>query len=281
MAGEARLGTVLVPRGLDERSRARLVDVVVPALAAVLTAALDRERLMSEVVETESLRQSDVVKTAVLRAVSHDLRSPVTAMVAAADALRAPGLNEDEQDELAAIVVEEGGRLSRLIEDLLDLSRLEAGAAPPRRRECSVDELVDAARAGQPDSSIFRVDLDPGLPPVAADFAQLERALANLLDNAGRYSAGQPVTIRARRSGERVVIRVTDRGPGLGRAEQSRVFEAFYRSPDPGGEAHAGSGLGLAIAKGFVEVNGGGLSVESVPRQGTSFVVDLPADVHG
>jgi two-component system sensor histidine kinase KdpD len=279
MAGATRLGTVLVPHGLPERTSQRLRTVVLPALAAVLTAALDRERLLGEVVETESLRRSDVVKTAVLRAVSHDLRSPVTAMVAAADALRAAELNDEERDELAAIVVEEGDRLSRLIENLLDLSRIEAGAAAPHARECAVDELVEAARAEQPDRALFQVEVEDDLPLVSADFGQLQRALANLLDNAARYAGGKPVAVRARRSADRVAIRVTDHGPGLAPAEQERVFQAFYRAPGAAGGRHDGSGLGLAIARGFVEANGGELTVESVRDQGTTFVIELPVAI--
>jgi two-component system sensor histidine kinase KdpD len=113
------------------------------------------------------------------------------------------------------------------------------------------------------------------LGPVRADFAQVERALANLLNNATRYANGSPVVVRARAVGERASIRVTDRGPGIAPAEQERIFEPFYRAPGAD-DTHAGSGLGLAIAKGFIETNGGGIHVESIQGQGTSFVVDLP-----
>jgi two-component system, OmpR family, sensor histidine kinase KdpD len=215
------------------------------------------------------------VKTAVLRAVSHDLRSPVTAMVTAGAAVRDPDLTPAERDELGGLVVAEGTRLARLIDDLLDLSKIEARSAAPRLAECSLEEVIDAALVAQPQEADFRVRIDPDLPPVQADFVQVERALANLLENATRYSNGEPVTIRARPVGDRAIIRIIDRGPGIAPAERERIFEPFYRSSAPGG-THAGSGLGLAIARGFVVANGGRISVESTSGQGTTFVVELP-----
>lgn len=275
-AGDRRLGTLVVPAGLRSSLSTRMRERVVPALAAVLEVALERELLVAETVQTEALRRSDAVKTAVLRAVSHDLRSPVTAMVAAGAAVRAPGVTLAERDELGGLVVEEGARLSRLIENLLDLSRLEAQTAAPQPIECSIDEVIDAALAAQPTDSAFDVRIDPALGSVRADFVQVERALANLLENASRYSNGSPVAVRARAVGERAAIRVTDRGPGIAAAEQDRIFEPFYRAPGADG-AHTGAGLGLAIAKGFIETNGGSIHVESIVGQGTSFVVELPA----
>ena len=279
--GDRRLGTLVVPSRLHPSVAARLRERVVPALAAVLDMALERERLEAEAVDTEALRRSDAVKTAVLRTVSHDLRSPVTAMIAAGAAVRAPEVTVAERDELGGLVVEEGARLSRLIEDLLDLSKLEAHAAAPQFAECSVEEVVDAALAAQPSDSEFDVRIEPDLRLVRADFVQVERALANLLENAVRYSHGGPVIVRARQAGGRALIRVIDRGPGIPVAEQERIFEPFYRGRARTGEAHTGSGLGLAIAKGFIETNGGRIAVESVPGQGSSFVVELPLVQNG
>ena len=269
------LGSLVIPADLPEGLLTRLRERVVPALSAVLELALERERLVGEAVQTEGLRRSEAVKTAVLRAVSHDLRSPVTAMVTAGAAVRDPDLTPAERDELGGLVVAEGTRLARLIDDLLDLSKLEARSAAPRLAECSLEEVIDAALVAQPQEADFRVRIDPDLPPVQADFVQVERALANLLENATRYSNGEPVTIRARPVGDRAIIRIIDRGPGIAPAERERIFEPFYRSPAPG-ETHAGSGLGLAIARGFVEANGGRISVESTSGQGTTFVVELP-----
>jgi two-component system, OmpR family, sensor histidine kinase KdpD len=276
-AGDRRLGTLVVPAGLSASVVGRLRERVVPALAAVLAVALERERLVAEAVQTEGLRRSEAIKTAVLRAVSHDLRSPVTAMVAAGAAVRAPELTLAERDELGTLVVKEGARLSRLIEDLLDLSKLEAHATAPRLAKCSVEELIDAALASQPAESPFEVQIDPDVRSVRADFAQVERAVANLMENARRFSGSQPVVVRAKMVGGWVAIRVVDRGPGIAAADRERIFEPFYRGSARAGDSHPGSGLGLAIAKGFIEANGGRIWVESTHGQGTSFAVSLPA----
>ena len=280
-AGDRRLGTLLIPADLPEAVVDRVRERVVPALTAVLELALERERLVAEAVQTEGLRRSDAVKTAVLRAVSHDLRSPVTAMVTAGEAVRAPQLTPAERDELGGLVVQEGTRLGRLIDDLLDLSKIEAHSAAPHLRECSVEEVIDAALAAQPDDAELRLRIDPQLAAVRADFVQVERALANLLENAIRYSNGEPATIRAVPAGDRVIIRVIDRGPGIPKSERDRIFEPFYRSPGQSSDPHTGSGLGLAIAKGFVEASGGSIWVESTAGQGSAFVVDLPAAHEG
>jgi two-component system sensor histidine kinase KdpD len=160
-------------------------------------------------------------------------------------------------------------RLSRLIDNLLDLSRLEAGAAASRPEWSSIEEVLTAATEHVPDGQ-FKLALDGDLPPVRADAAQLERAFANLFENAQRHSGGHPVSVRARDVGGRILIRVVDRGPGIPKAHQERIFEPFYRS------GSRGSGLGLAIVRGFVEANGGRVWVESLPDQATSFVVELP-----
>jgi two-component system sensor histidine kinase KdpD len=267
--GEERLGTLLVPRDREPAGAA-----VRPALQALLAAALEREALTLEVVETRALRRSDEIKTAVLRAVSHDLRSPLTAIVASAEALASPALEEDERRELAAGVTSESARLARLIDKLLELSRLQAGAAEPHRDWCSVEEVLREAMESAglaPDRVRLVVDRD--LPLILADAGQLERAFANLLENAARYSAGQPISVRARVTGGRLMVRVVDRGPGVTRADQERIFEPFFRAGKGRG---AGSGLGLAIVRGFVEANGGHVHVESLPGQGASFVVELP-----
>jgi two-component system sensor histidine kinase KdpD len=268
MRGEERVGTLLVPRG--EREPAEKVR---PALEALLGAALERERLTREVVETSALRRSDEIKTAVLRAVSHDLRSPLTAIVTAAEALGSPSLDEEDRRELAAGVTSESARLARLVDKLIELSRLQSGAAEPHRDWCSIEEILReaAVSAGLP-ADRLKLAVDRDLPLILADGAQLERAFANLLENAARYSGGEPVSVRARVSGGRLLVRVVDRGPGISPADQERIFEPFFR----GARGSAGSGLGLAIVKGFVEANGGQVRVESLPGQGSSFVVALP-----
>ncbi len=300
--GTRRLGTLLVGGDTSEAGLRRLQERVVPALEALLSAALEREGLLGGVVETAALRRADSVKTALLRAVSHDLRSPLTAISAAGEALASPSLSQPERVELAAVIVEEAKRLSRLVDNLLDLSRLEAGAAEPRRDWTSVEELIRAALAelnAAPEE--FSLSIDPELPLVSVDPVQMERAFVNVLENARRHSGGHPVSVRARAvrglarasggepvsgaggergevlkpGAERVIVRIVDRGPGIPPAQLERVFEPFYRA-GTAASGHRGSGLGLAIARGFTEASAGSLHVESLPGQGASFVFELP-----
>jgi two-component system sensor histidine kinase KdpD len=288
--GTRRLGTLLVGADTSEESLRRLQERVVPALESLLSAALEREELLGGVVETASLRRADVVKTALLRAVSHDLRSPLTAISAAGEAVGSPSLREDERQEMAAVIGEEARRLSRLVDNLLDLSRLEAGAAEPRREWISLEEVIGSALSELTPlkADDFTLSIDRDLPLVRADSAQLERAFVNVLENARRHSAGHPVSVRARAvrplagEGGKVIVRVVDRGPGIPPAQLERVFEPFYRAGTVQ-TGHRGSGLGLAIARGFTEANGGTLHVESLPEQGAAFVFELPleADAHG
>jgi two-component system sensor histidine kinase KdpD len=298
--GSARIGTLLVGADTSEGTLRRLQERIVPSLEAVLSAALERERLLGGAVETAALRRADVVKTALLRAVSHDLRSPLTAISAAGEALASASLSDAERVEMASVIQEETQRLSRLVDNLLDLSRLEADAAEPRREWVSVDELIRASviEVGAPPED-FSLSIDADLPLVRLDAVQMERAFVNVLENARRHSGGHAVSVRARavRSlgaalrpapsdgdeqavasrarGDRVIVRVVDRGPGIPPVQLERVFQPFYRAGTPGGE-HRGSGLGLAIARGFTESNGGTLHVESLPGQGATFVFELP-----
>ncbi len=285
--GDRRIGTLVVGADSSERSLRRLQERIVPALEALLTAAHEREALLGGTVEAAALRQANVVKTALLRAVSHDLRSPLTAISAAAEALALPGVSATEREELSAAIVAEARRLSRLVENLLDLSRLEAGAAEPNRDWTSVEEVLDAAlgELGARSSEDFALSIDRDLPLVRADPTQLERAFVNVLENARRHSGGHPVSVRARAvrtlagAGDRLIVRIVDRGPGIPPAQLERVFEPFYRAGTARG-GRRGSGLGLAIARGFTQANGGTLHVESLPGQGATFVFELPLERH-
>lgn len=246
------------------------------ALAELAELGRERDRMQAEAIEAGALRRSDELKTSLLRSVSHDLRTPLTSIIAAGAALDSPSIDAAERRELSDAVVEQGQRLSRLVENLLDVSRLQTGHAAPRREPVELTGLLEAARhsIGARGEAV-RLALDAELPALSADPTQLERAFANLLDNAVVHGEGQPVLVRSRLVGPRVVVRVVDRGPGIPEAERERIFEPFYRS-DPGAGS-GGSGLGLAIAKGFIEANGGEIGVESLPGQGSSFVVSFAA----
>jgi K+-sensing histidine kinase KdpD len=273
----------VIASSLAEQSRARAEEAerrrqeANRAVQAAMALLLDRERLQAATIEAEALRRSDDLKTALLRAVSHDLRSPLTAIMAAGEGLGSPTLGEADRRALASAVSEEASRLSRLVDKLLDLSRLEAGQAQPRPDWCSIEEVAAAAieDLGERGAEV-RSSIDADLPFVRADAAQLERALVNLLDNAVGFSGGRQALVKARSLGDRVVIRVVDRGPGIPPGDLERVFEPFYQRP--GDRIHEGSGLGLAIVRGLVVVNGGRVWAESVPGQGSTFVIELPLE---
>lgn len=272
LANDGQIATLIVAGRLAADVEERLTVQVVPVLAALTAIAMRREELQTEAVETEALRRSDDLKTALLRSVSHDLRTPLTAMLTAGHALGSPSLTEDERRDLSAAVVAEGETLTALVDKLLDLSRLQAGRAEPRLSSTSIEEVLATAAAGRGE---FQFALDPDLPALQVDATQLERAFANVLENAARHSGGHPVQVRGRVVGSRLVIRIVDRGPGVPESQRSLIFEPFYRAPGSQSR-HQGAGLGLAIAKGFVEANGGRISVESLPGQGTSFVIEFP-----
>ena len=271
-AADRTVGTIYVPAGSDPNVAAR--HRFLPALAALLAVAVDRDRLEREALEAEALRRSDLVKTALLRAVSHDLRSPLTGIRTAVGALRNPTLHLSNEDrlELLETIDLDSDRLSRLVGDLLDLSRLEAGGAAPEAEVWSLDDLVreaiDALDARD------RVELAGEAPLVNVDATQIQRVLANLIENALKFSPPDArVHVRITATRKEAIVRVVDQGPGLAENELERVFEPFYRR---GSDTRSGAGLGLAIARGFAAANGGRVWAESRPGQGATFALALP-----
>jgi two-component system, OmpR family, sensor histidine kinase KdpD len=272
--GERHVGRLFFPaaRSLPQFAEARLL----PAVASILAVAVERDRLSRAAVEAETLRRSDAIKTAVLRAVSHDLRSPLTAIRAAGEGLRRADLQLEEEDraELAETITTEAARLERLVTNLIDLSRLEAGAARPRPELWTADDLVGRALETL-GAAAERVDVRLPDEPVAAvvDGAQAERVLVNLLENAVKFSsATDPIEVSVTGAENELVIRVRDHGPGVPPARAARIFDPFESSA-PG----AGMGLGLAIATGFAQANGGRVWFEPADGGGAVFALALPA----
>jgi two-component system sensor histidine kinase KdpD len=285
--GKRNVGTLLIHQSAPTAVRRALQARIIPALEALLGAALQREELYAEALQSAALRRADAVKTAVLQSVSHDLRSPLTAIAAAGEALAGEALAGEAlsargRAELTAVVREESARLTRLVENLLDLSRLQAGATSPRSDWTSVEEVIRSAIDDLGGEDFFTLAIDPELPLVRADAMQLERALVNVLENARTHSQAAPVLVRGRAAKldgriedpDVVIVRVVDQGPGIGEADRERIFEPFYRAASSSGRR--GSGLGLAIARGFVEANGGMLYADSLPGQGAVFIFELP-----
>jgi two-component system sensor histidine kinase KdpD len=264
--------TAVVVSELATRSRRRAEEAEA-ALRALRELTEERERL-----EAEALRRSDALKTALLRAVSHDLRSPLMAILTSAGALAHGELSLDPDDrrELAETILGEAQRLDRVVRNLLDLSRLQAGAAAPEAGDWPIDDLVlevlDGVEAG---SRVEVVLPEEDLPLVHADLHQAGSVLKNLVENALRYSpADEPVRVQVRQIRAEVLVRVVDHGPGIPPGEAERIFEPFQRGMRDG--TARGAGLGLAIARGFAEANGGRVWVESHAGQGAAFVLALP-----
>jgi two-component system sensor histidine kinase KdpD len=247
------------------------------SLAGLIALGEERERRLRQQVQTEALDRSNELKTALLRAVSHDLRSPLMAITAAAGGLQYASLDEDER-ELLRTIAEQGDRMSRMIENLLDLSRLQAGAAAPHADWIDPRDLVEAAIDElTPDEQRARValDLDHRLPLVRGDGAQLQRVVVNVIENALKFSPPDaPVEVAVGLAPERVTIAVADHGPGIPAADMPSVFEPFYRSSSR--RDTPGSGLGLAIARGLAAANGCTLELEHTGDGGSTFVIAIP-----
>ncbi len=249
---------------------------VLGAFAAQAAVVLDRQRLVDEAEEARRLVEGNQIRTALLAAVSHDLRTPLASIKVSVTSLRSTDVqwsDEDRADLLEGI--EDGAdRLDHLIGNLLDMSRLQTGTVVPLIRETDLDEVVPMGLAGVPDDSVV-LDIPETLPMVAVDRGLLERAVANIVENAVKYSPlGQTVLVAASALADRLELRVVDRGPGVPDEAKDRIFEPFQRYGDA--PAGAGVGLGLAVARGFLEAMSGTLTAEDTPGGGLTMVITLP-----
>ncbi|MFB0632285.1 ATP-binding protein [Streptomyces sp. AB3(2024)] len=249
---------------------------VLGAFAAQAAVVLDRQRLVDEAEEARRLIEGNQIRTALLAAVSHDLRTPLAGIKVAVTSLRSTDVEWSEEDRTDLLEgIEDGAdRLDHLIGNLLDMSRLQTGTVLPVIRVTDLDEVVPMALAGVPDDSV-ELDIPETLPMVAVDRGLLERSVANIVENAVKYSpGGQPVHVSASSLAGRLELRVADRGPGVPDEAKDRIFEPFQRYGDA--PAGAGVGLGLAVAKGFLEAMDGTLTAEDTPGGGLTMVVTLP-----
>jgi two-component system sensor histidine kinase KdpD len=259
-----------VLREADEVARERFEA----AFETLVSTARERERLEGDARDAEALRRSDLIKTAVLQAISHDFRTPLATMAAAVGGLESGDLNLSAEDRagLLETIRLELARITRLVTNLLDFSRLQACAARPHAELWSVDDLVGQALDEIGEAERVTVSVPAELAAVRVDAIQLQRVLVNLLDNALKFSEGG-VELRAAGSGDEVVIEVLDRGSGIGDVDPSALLEPFTR----GGGA-SGAGLGLAIARGFAEVNGVQLALGAREGGGTCARLTLSAE---
>ncbi|WP_188196052.1 sensor histidine kinase [Nonomuraea sp. SYSU D8015] len=265
-------------------ARGRLLDAsdrrVLEAFAAEAAVALRQERLQAEAEQAKPLAEADKMRTALLAAVSHDLRTPLSAAKAAVESLRSRDIDwtPEDRDELLATADESLDRLDRLVENLLDMSRLQAGVLGLALQPVAMDEIVPRAIDDLgPLRDRIDGDIPLDLPEITADPALLERVLVNLMTNAVRHSpTHEKVLINASRHGNLVEIRIIDRGPGIPPEHHERVFQPFQRLGDrPNG---TGVGLGLALSRGLTEAMGGTLEPEETPGGGLTMIVTMPVD---
>jgi two-component system sensor histidine kinase KdpD len=252
---------------------------VLNAFAAYAAVALEQQRLAAEAEAARPIAEADRMRTALLTAVSHDLRTPLASAKAAVTSLRSPDVTWDEADreELLATADESLDKLTRLVGNLLDMSRLQAGALAVFRRPTALDEVVAGALDDLgPASRDVIVDIPDSLPEVEADPGILERVIVNLTGNALRFSPpGKPALLAASALGDRVELRVVDRGPGIPADDHDRIFVPFQRLGDT--DNTSGVGLGLALSRGLTEVMDGTLEPEETPGGGLTMIISLPA----
>jgi two-component system sensor histidine kinase KdpD len=241
--------------------------------------AIERARLADEAQHAEVSIEAERLRNSILASVSHDLRTPLSTITGAASTLleSGPKLDAATQRELLESVREEADRLNRLVQNLLEMTRLESGAVQLHRESHPVEEVIGAAltRLGKrlADRRVT-TRVPPDLPLVRIDDVLIEQVLVNLLDNTLKYTPpGTPISIHATATDHGVTVEVADRGPGLPRGEEDRVFEKFYRPASANGP---GAGLGLAICRGIIDAHGGRIWAHNLPEGGVAFLFTLP-----
>jgi two-component system sensor histidine kinase KdpD len=270
---------------IDDRlvlaARGRLLDAsdrrVLEAFAAEAAVALRQQRLREAAEQARPLAEADRMRTALLAAVGHDLRTPLASAMAAVESLRDEEIawSEEDRAELLATAGESLIKLNRLVSNLLDMSRLQAGVLGVTLEPVAIEDVLPRAVDDLgPTPSVIKSDIPADLPELLADPALLERVLVNLMANAARYTPeGQHVLVAASRHGDTVEIRIIDRGPGIPPEAHERVFLPFQRLGDR--DNHTGVGLGLALSRGLTEAMGGTLALEDTPGGGLTMAVSL------
>ncbi|MFZ1510010.1 MAG: ATP-binding protein, partial [Tabrizicola sp.] len=282
VAGDRRLG-VLGIAYQDDRQLARTDRRLLEALIDQIALALERLRLTEDLAATQLASETERLRTALLNSVSHDLRTPLVTIIGAAGHLAESELQPAARRDLAENIREEGERLDRYVQNLLDMTRLGHGALKPRLAPQDIAEIVGGARSrmkGVLRAHELSAELAPNLPLILADGVLLEQVLVNILDNAAKYApGGSRITVAAQLVGVRLELSVTDHGPGIPPADQAHVFDMFYRVAG-GDRQRAGTGLGLAICKGLVEAMGGTIRVETGWPDGTGTRIVLALPLH-
>ena len=282
---DRQVGSLIMLREVGAPSLTRAEDRLLSAVASQLGQTVERARLRHEATEAEILRRTDELRKVLLNAVSHDLRTPLSSIVAGSESLLQldgpsdSGWSEDDRREFAQSIRTEALRLNRIVENLLDLSRIEAGSIRPRKDWHDLRILVaDVLGRLRPltEPRVLTLDAPDDLPPVALDHAEIDQVLSNLVENAVKHTPdGTPIEISLRLQEDEAVVEVADHGPGVPLADLQHLFESFYRG-DSARSGSRGSGLGLAVVRGLIEAHGGRVWAENVPDAGARFGFALP-----
>lgn len=280
-AGNEIVG-VLAARPDEERTFSSDQGQLLASLANQSAVAIQRAKLATDIEEARLQTETERLRASLLSSISHDLRTPLVAILGATTSLREywGKFDAKTRQDLFATIEDEAERLNRFVQNLLDMTQLVSGGLQLKRQPTDAQDLIAAALTKlrkQIGERPLRIDVAGDLPPINGDLALLERVLVNILDNACKYApADQPITITARREAHYVRLVVTDRGPGIPEEERERVFDMFYRVKVGAGQT-SGAGLGLAISRGFIEAHGGRILAQPGPDGiGTQIVLRLP-----
>ena len=246
------------------------------AVAGQALLALRNQQIAADAAAAHRRAEATQLRTALLAAVGHDLRTPLASIKAAASSLHDPRLllSAEDQSELAATIEESADRLTGVVNNLLDSSRIATGAVVPMLQPVGYDDAAALALNGLPGGDRVQVEVDEHVPEVLADPGLLERVIANVIDNALRHGHDSPVALRASTHADTVQLRIVDRGPGIPRGHAEQLFAPFQGTGD---RDPRGLGLGLSVARGLTEAMGGTLTAEDTPGGGLTIVVSLPA----
>jgi two-component system sensor histidine kinase KdpD len=245
------------------------------------TSMIEHARLLRESWQMEVLQRTDELRAALVSSVSHDLRTPLTSIKAAASSLLQDDVawNEEERRSFSQTIEHEADRLNRLVENLLDLSRIEGGALQAEKEWYPIDEPIhDVLGRMQPllQGRAITISIPADLPPVELDYLMIDQVLTNLLENVLRYTpAGSPVEIAVRASSTEIILSIADRGPGIPQTDLERIFDKFYRVRDSK-QSTSGTGVGLAVCRGLIDAHGGRIWAENRPDGGAIFRFTLP-----
>lgn len=279
---DRQIGSLLLVRGPGARPLSSTDDRLLLAVASQLGTMIERVRLREVAIEAEVLQRTDDLKTALLNAVSHDLKTPLASIIASAGSLLQEDVawTDEEQRDFARAIEEDAEYLDRLVSNLLDLSRIEAGALRPDKDWHDIASLIDDVLGRlRPVTARHNIALDvpEGLPPVLLDYVEIGDVLVNLIENATKYApAGTEIRVSAQQVGTELRVEVADRGRDIAAQDLVRLFDRFYRVRKA--EARPkGMGLGLAVAKGLIEAHGGRIWAENRDGGGNRFILALPS----